>query len=485
MWRPSMPKATAILSAGDHKVTDDQLAFLDAHALASLLHSKKLSPVELTEMMLARIARVDQHLLSYATVSHEVALQQARQAEAMIMRRQILSPLHGVPIALKDLCYTSNIVTAAGMPMMRDFMPTYDGTVVKRLREAGTVLLGKLTMTEAAFADHHPQVPPPVNPWHEDHWSGASSSGSGVAVAAGLCFAAIGTDTGGSIRFPSAANGVTGLKPTWARVSVHGAFELAASLDHIGPMARTAMDCGHMLGLIAGADPLDSVALHAPVPDYVSGNASHLQGLRIGFDEDYCSGLDADMQTAVESAFKVLQSLGADMRRVRFPDVSDAVADWGTACAVETAVAHEPWHPQNKQLYGPGLDGLIEFGRTVSSSEIQKIGLRRRALTGAVRGFFEHCDLLLIPAQPMASPTHQEMAVIGTVPSELARLIKYTAPFDMTGNPTITLPAGFTGKRTPVAIQLVAGHLDEATLVRAGSAFQRVTDWHSRMPPRL
>ena len=465
-------------------MTDDQLAFLDAYSVAGLLHSKKLSPVELTRIMLERIDRLDKRLMSYATVTHDVAMKQARDAEAMIMRRQILSPLHGVPIALKDLCYTQGIVTAAGMPMMRNFVPTFDGTVVKRLREAGTVLLGKLTMTEAAFADHHPDVPAPINPWHEAHWSGASSSGSGVAVAAGLCFMAIGTDTGGSIRFPSAANGVTGLKPTWARVPVHGAFELAASLDHIGPMARTAMDCGHSLGLMAGADPNDSVALHAPVPDYVCGDTTQLNGIRIGYDPDYCAGLDAVMAKAVRSTYEALQSLGAEMRHVRFPDVSDAVADWGTACAVETAVVHEPWHPKNKHLYGPGLGGLIEFGRTVPAVDMQKIWLRRRAFTGAVRGFFQDCDLLLIPAQPMASPTHEEMTVIGTDPSELARLIKYTAPFDMSGNPTLTLPAGFTLQNTPVAIQLVAAHLNEATLIRAGSAYQRVTDWHQRIPPR-
>jgi|TARA_B110000503_G_scaffold44484_2_gene72632 amidase len=464
-------------------VTEDQLAFLDAYALAGLLHSKQLSPVEVTQMMLSRIERVDKTFLSYATITYETALAQARLAEAMIMRRQILSPLHGVPIALKDLCFTQGIVTAAGMPMMRDFVPVYDGTVVKRLREAGTVLLGKLTMTEAAFADHHPDVPPPINPWHRDHWSGASSSGSGVAVAAGLCFAAIGTDTGGSIRFPSAANGVTGLKPTWARVPVYGAFELAASLDHIGPMARTAIDCGHMLGLIAGADTQDRVALHAPVPDYVCGDNTQLSGLRIGFDEEYCSGLDEDMQKAMQSAFKVFQSLGADMRYVRFPDVSDAVSDWGTACAVETAVAHEPWHPKNVQSYGPGLTSLIEFGRSISASEMQKIWVRRRRFSGEVRGYFQNYDLLLIPAQPMASPTCKQMLTIGTVPAELARLIKFTAPFDMSGSPTITLPAGFTSKNTPVAIQLVAGHMAEATLVRAGSAFQQVTDWHSRTPP--
>ncbi|MDA8533835.1 amidase [Burkholderiaceae bacterium] len=464
-------------------MTEDQLAFLNAYDLAALLHSKQLSPVEVTHMMLSRIERVDKTLLSYVTVTHEAALAQARVAESMIMRRQILSPLHGVPIALKDLCFTKGIATAGGMPMMRDFVPTYDGTVVRRLREAGTVLLGKLTMTEAAFADHHPDVAAPINPWHSDHWSGASSSGSGVAVAAGLCFAAIGTDTGGSIRFPSAANGVTGLKPTWARVPVHGAFELAASLDHIGPMARTATDCGHMLGLIAGADVEDSVALHAPVPEYVCGEDRHLSGLRIGFDENYCSGLDEDMQRAVQSVCTVLKSLGADMRSVRFPDVSDMVADWGTACAVETAVAHEPWHPKNADHYGPGLGGLIEFGRSISAAEMQKIWLRRRAFIGAVRGFFENYDLLLIPAQPMASPTCKEMATIGTLPSELARLTKFTAPFDMSGSPAITLPAGFTEKNTPVAVQLVAAHLDEATLIRAGSALQRVTDWHSRVPP--
>jgi amidase len=240
-----------------------------------------------------------------------------------------------------------------------------------------------------------------------------------------------------------------------------------------------------MLGLIAGADANDSVALHAPVPDYVCGDNTQLSGLRVGFDAAYCDGLDADMQEAVQSAFKVFESLGADMRQVRFPDVSDAVADWGTACAAETAVAHEAWHPRNKHLYGPGLDGLIEFGRSIKAVEMQKIWLRRRAFTGAVRGFFQNFDLLLIPSQPMASPTTKEMSVIGTVPSELARLIKFTAPFDMSGHPTITLPAGFTAKNTPVAIQLVAAHLNEATLIRAGSAFQRVTDWHARTPPRL
>jgi hypothetical protein len=209
----------------------DELHFLEIAELSRLLAARKVSPVELTEAMLRRIERVDPTLKSYALVTPELALAQARAAEQMIGRRQILSQLHGVPVAVKDLCWTEGIATAAGMPLHRDFIPPADATVVKKLREAGAVLLGKLQLTEGAFADHHPEIAPPVNPWHRDHWSGASSSGSGVATAAGLCFGSLGSDTGGSIRFPSAANGVTGLKPTWGRVSRFGCFELAASLD--------------------------------------------------------------------------------------------------------------------------------------------------------------------------------------------------------------------------------------------------------------
>src|SRR5690349_3260118 len=229
---------------------DEELHFCEIVELSRRLAARKLSPVELTEHMLRRIERLDPELKSYARVTPELALAQARKAEQMIGRRQVLSQLHGVPIAVKDLCFTEGIVTAAGMPLHREHVPAFDATVVRRLAEAGAVLLGKLQLTEGAFADHHPSIAAPVNPWHRDHWSGASSSGSGVATAAGLCFGSLGSDTGGSIRFPSAANGVTGLKPTWGRVSRHGCFELAATLDHIGTLCRSATDASIMLGAI-------------------------------------------------------------------------------------------------------------------------------------------------------------------------------------------------------------------------------------------
>ena len=342
---------------------DDEIAFLDIAELAALLHTRKLSPVEVTRMMLERIERLDRRLHAYARTTPELALAQARDAEALLMQRRILGPLHGVPIGLKDLCYTKGIVSAGGMTIHRHFVPGFDGTIVSRLRNAGAITLGKLQMTEGAFADHHPEITVPVNPWHADHWPGASSSGSGVATAAGLCFGSIGTDTGGSIRYPCSANGVTGIKPTWGRVSVNGAYELAASLDHIGPICRSAADCGAMLGLMAGADPFDPAALRAPVPDYLAGDPRDLAGVRIGVDPDYnADGVDAVMRATVAGAADALRSLGADLRTVKFPDPQPMIADWPVACAVETAVAHEATFPAQRAAYGPGLAAPLRLG---------------------------------------------------------------------------------------------------------------------------
>jgi amidase len=464
-------------------MTDEQLFFLDCSELARLLHTRKLSPVELTHSMLDRIARVDQHLGSYALVTPELALEQARDAERLLMQRRILGPLHGVPIAVKDLCFTKGIATAAGMPIHRNFIPAFNATVVSRLRNAGAVLLGKLQLTEGALVEHHPDIRAPVNPWGEAVWSGASSSGSGVATAAGLCYASLGTDTGGSIRFPSAANGVTGLKPTWGRVPVNGCFELAASLDHIGPMCRSAADCGAMLGVIAGADPNDPTARQEPVPDYLAGTDRDLRGVRIGIDPAYTTqGVDAVMIGALEHVRDVLGALGAEMRTVQFPDPHEVIVDWATLCAVETAVAHQATFPAQRAAYGPSLAEFIDMGRAVKAMDLQQIWLRRRRFSGRVAAVFQNVDLLLIPVQPMAPLSVASMRSLGDEPEGFNRLVRFTAPLSTTGSPTITFPAGFTRQGEPVAMQLVARHLDETLLVRAARAFQRETDWHRRHP---
>ncbi len=461
----------------------EELHYKEIADVAKLLSARKLSPVELTEYMLQRIERIDPALLSYSLPTPEIALQQARAAEEQIGRRQILSPLHGVPVAVKDLCYTEGIPTMSGMPMHRDFRPTVDATVVRKLREAGAVLIGKLQLTEGAFADHHPDVPPPINPWHRDHWSGASSSGSGVATAAGLCFGSLGSDTGGSIRFPSAANGVTGLKPTWGRVSRHGCFELAASLDHIGPMCRSATDCAIMLQYTAGADVNDPTASPLPVPDYLSSAERDLRGFRVGVDESCATrGIDLDVSLAFGEALRVMRELGAEIVPIRFPDVMQVVNDWGPACSVETAVAHEATYPARQSEYGPGLSGLIELGRSLSAMDYQHILLRRADFRGRVVAALSPVDVMLIPAQPFASPTVNQMATLGQVPEQLAALLRYTAPFDISGHPTLTVPASFTAKGLPVAVQFVGNLFDELAICRAGRAFQFATNWHRKHP---
>ncbi len=447
------------------------------------IQKRELSAVEATQAQLDRIARLDGGLKSYAHVMASSALEQAHAADQEIAKGKVRGPLHGVPIAVKDLCWTKDAPTAAGMKVYRDNRPAEDATVVIRLKEAGAVILGKLQLTEGAYADHHPEIDPPKNPWNAKLWSGASSSGSGVATAAGLCYGSLGSDTGGSIRFPSAANGITGLKPTWGRVSRYGVFELAATLDHIGPMARSAADCAAMLGAIAGADPNDPTAVQQPVPDYLAGLNGSMRGTRIGVDRRWTSeGVDAAATKALQEALRVAADLGAEIHEVAFPDTAAMVADWFPLCGIETAVAHEATYPSRKAEYGPGLAGLIELGLQQSGTDYQKIVLRREAFRGRVRALFETVDLLAVPVQTFSAPTLEKMATLGEDPELITGLLRFTCPFDMTGSPTITLPGGFTESGGPVAFQFVGRHFDEGRLVAAGDAYQRITDWHRRHP---
>jgi len=459
------------------------LHYCELVEIGQRIQKRELSSVEATQAQLDRIAHLDGQLKSYAYVMASAALEQAHAAEKEIAAGEVRGPLHGVPIAVKDLCWTKDAPTAAGMTIYRDYRPSEDATVVSRLKEAGAVILGKLQLTEGAYADHHPEIDPPRNPWDATLWSGASSSGSGVATAAGLCYGSLGSDTGGSIRFPSAANSVTGLKPTWGRVSRYGVFELAATLDHIGPMARSAVDCGAILGAIAGSDPNDPTAVLEPVPNYLANLSGGLRGTRIGVDPRWTSeGVDAAAARIFQDALRVAADLGAEILEIVVPDPTAMIDDWFPLCAVETAVAHEATYPSRKSEYGPGLAGLIELGLQQSGKDYQKIVLRREAFKGMVRALFEKVDLLAVPAQTFAAPTLAKMATLGENPELITGLLRFSCPFDMTGSPTITLPGGFTESGGPVAFQFVGRHFDEARLVAAGDAFQRVTDWHRRHP---
>jgi amidase len=461
----------------------DDLHFLELTALAELIRTREVSPVEATRQQLDRIATRDGLLASYALVTTEDAMAEARTAETDIIAGRYRGPLHGVPLAVKDLFWTRGVPTAGGTTIRKDFKPTEDATVVRRLRQAGAVLLGKLQMTEGAYSDHHPQVTPPRNPWNADYWPGISSSGPGVALAAGLCFGALASDTGGSIRWPSAANGLTGLKPSWGRVSRHGVFDLAPSLDHVGPMARSVADVSALLTVIAGADPADPTALQAPMPDLAAAMSQSIDGLTIGLDRRWNRG-DVDRQVCdvLDEAERVLSALGARFVEIEVPDVTQAVADWVPNCAVEAAVAHQATFPARRAEHGPVLAAVLDAGRALSALDYHEVILRRLAFCGRMRAMFNGIDLLLAPIQPFAPLSLQTMGTMGAQPKLIARLQAYTAPFNMTGQPTLTLPGGLSAEGLPIAFQLVAAELGEATLIRAGAAFQRATDWHRRHP---
>ncbi|MGW4096585.1 amidase [Mycobacterium sp. NPDC004974] len=449
---------------------------------ATALKSGQISPVELTHALLDRINHFQPTLHAYATVTDGLAIEQAKQAESEITSGNYRGPLHGIPIAVKDLCRTKGIPTTAGMSIYAQYRPDYDATVVQRLHHAGAILLGKLALTEGASGDYHPTVTPPVNPWNRAHWAGSSSSGSAVATAAGLCFGALGTDTTGSIRYPAAANGVTGLKPTWGRVSRYGVFPLAESLDHVGPITRSAADAGVILAVIAGHDPNDPTSVTAPVPDYLANLDARLGNLRVGIDPAY-NDTGADPQTIkmVGAARKVFETLGANVKEVHVPSPDMLITSGLASCAAEAAIAHEATYPSRRGEYGP-LAGLLDAGRATTGMDVMKAQQARLAFSGGLATLFNDIDVLLTPSQPPDNLTIERINQLWATPQGTALMWRFTEPFNMSGNPTITLPGGFTHDGLPLTFQLVARHLDEATLVRAGNAYQQVTDWHHRHP---
>jgi len=384
-----------------------------------------------------------------------------------------LGALHGVPVAVKDLLFTRGIATASGTKVMEDFVPDEDATVVTRLKEAGAVIIGKTQLTEGAFGVHHPDIEAPRNPWSPAHWTGVSSSGSGVAVAAGLAYGALGSDTGGSIRFPSASCGLVGLKPTYGRVSRHGAFPLAESLDHIGPMTRTVEDSARLLQVLAGPDAADTTTLQAGVPNYAAGLTDRLPGVTIGVDWSYvATGVQDAVVATVREALALFQELGASVREVVMPpSYQPLVTQWAVTCGVECARAHERYYPAQKDRYGKVLAGLIELGRASSQADYDRLESVRVEFRHALDGLLDEVDLLIAPCMVTLPPLVDEMN--GPADEGLADFLTFTAPFDYSGHPTITLPAGLSDGGLPRAFQLIGRHLGEPTLIRAGSAYEQ------------
>lgn len=460
-----------------------ELYFADLATLASRIRSRELSPVDLTRAILGRVAALDGQLHSFVTVLPDRALAAAARAETEIAAGHYRGPLHGIPIGVKDLCATRGVRTTCASVVLADWVPDHDAAVVERLEAAGAVIVGKLNLTEFALAGYHPDLPIPRNPWNPNHHAGGSSSGSGVAVAAGLCIGAIGTDTGGSIRLPSSWNGTVGLKPTYGRVSRFGVFPLGMSLDHIGPMTRRVADAAAMLEALAGFDPRDPTSLRVPAPRCTADLGGGVRGLRLGIDDPYINdGCQPDVVDAIKRVAEVLRTQGADIVPVRLPPVDDVVYAWSPLCAAEALVAHRPTYPARAGDYGTMFRTFLEFGANLTAADYAAAHVQRIEFAGALQGVFEHADVLICPGSFGPAPPANVVDPYAPFSAELAAFMRYSAPFNFSGNPTLSVPCGFSPDGLPYGVQFVGRHLDEPTLCRVGHTYERATDWHTRHP---
>jgi len=451
--------------------TTTDLCFLSLQELATRIAAKDVSPVEATEAVLERIERLNPKLNAYITVMAGQALAGARAAADEIAAGKYRGPLHGVPVGVKDLCQTKGVRTTAGSKILADWVPDEDATVVRKLRDAGAVIVGKTHLHEWAFGATgiNPHYGPAHNPWNVDCITGGSSSGSAVAVAAGMCFAALGSDTGGSIRIPSALCGVTGIKPTYGRVSTRNVIPLSWSLDHIGPMARTARDCALVLGAIAGHDPEEATSADTPVDDYAAKTEGGLRGLRVGVPAQAFESAEGEVSSIVQEAVATLARLGAKVEHIDLPQLD---AMWATAGAVllsEAATYHKEHIEQRPEDYGEDVIGRLRAGLELKAVDLVQ-GYR------ALAEIRRTCDdTLLNGLDLLAQPATQRVAV----PIEEAKqddptlgLTRLTAQFDVTGQPACSVPCGWTKAGLPVGLQLVGRSFQEGTVLRAAHAFE-------------
>ena len=460
-------------------MADDATFYAGIRELGERFRRRALSPVELATDLLRRIERVDKTLNSYVTVTAERALSDARAAEAALGRGDA-GPLAGIPIAYKDLYATRGILTTAGSALLADWVPAEDCTCVTRLQQAGMVMLGKLITHEFAFGIQFPghRFLPARNPWNPAHIPGGSSSGSGAALAAGLTVGSLGSDTGGSIRGPASFCGIAGLKPTYGRVSRAGVVTLSWTLDHTGPMARSVEDCAYMLQALAGYDPADPASSREPVADYLAGIGGGVKGLRVGVPRAYFFEDTTDeVKAAFEQAMTTLRGLGASVRDVEIPSIHAAPA-FMTIMLTEAFSYHERDLRERPQLYGEVLREKLMAGGLFRAEEYVQAQRLRARLCADTAAVLREVDVLATPTSPAPAPT---FATVLDPNFPFAR--SNMAPFNMTGLPTLALPCGFSSTGLPLSLQLAGRPFDEATVLRAGHAYEQATEWHRRRPP--
>jgi len=467
----------------------DDICRLSLSDVAAAIAAGTLSSEEATKACLDRMARLNPALNAVQYVDPDAALTAARQADTEQAAGRRRGPLHGVPLAHKDMYYRAGRRSGCGSKIRADFVPHVTATALQRLDAAGALDMARLNMVEFALGvtGHNDITGTPRNPWNTAYIPGGSSSGSGVSVAARLTFGALGSDTGGSIRFPSCCNGVTGMKPTWSRVSRFGAMPLSPSLDCIGPLTRTVRDNALMLQAIAGPDRRDSTASPLPVPDYVERLEKGIEGLKVAVPENYFyDQTEPEIADLVRSSLDVLIGAGAEPVAVTIPDsIVPTNAFTSLIIAAEAAATHQLWLQERPDDYGPQTRARMMAGLTTAASRyIQARSMRAPILAEFTEAVFAKADILHIPVMISPIPTIAESDTAAN-PGFMDAIVAMglcTRPINYLGLPALTLPCGFDGNGLPTAFQLVGRPFDEATLYQAGAAYQRDTDWHEMMP---
>jgi aspartyl-tRNA(Asn)/glutamyl-tRNA(Gln) amidotransferase subunit A len=463
----------------------DDLAYLSIARVSALFRSGQLSPLELTRALIERTDRLQQSLAVYATFTPEIALAQAKAAQEAFRRKDealIASPLLGIPIAYKDIVMTRGVRTSGGSALHEQFVPEIDATVVRRWGAAGAVMMGKLITHEFALSlqssDH--AFRPARNPWNTAHIPGGSSSGSGAALAAGLVLGAIGTDSGGSIRNPASFCAVSGLKPTYGRVSRHGVFALSWSLDHVGPMARSVEDTALLLNALAGHDPADPASANVPVEDFTASLRRGVRGLRIGIPTNFFfDGVAGEVREAVYAAAERLSAEGADVREMEAPD-AELSPSIDAIMLSEAYAYHAADLAASPEKYGTAVRNRILMGALYSANDYLQAQRARRLMQQSFAAVMRPAggfDLLLSPSNPQPAPTYED-----GLAANMRRSRSYTRAFNMTGQPSLVVPCGFSGAGLPIGLMLSGRPFEDALVLRAGHRYQQITDWHLRRP---
>ncbi len=465
-----------------------ELCYMSAGQLSRLIRDKELSPVELVEAHLARIEVLEPVLNSFITLLPEQAVAAARKAEEEIQAGRYRGPLHGIPLGLKDLYYVKGVRNTAGSRIFDDFVPDFDSTIAARFAGAGAILLGKLNMHQFAYGPQgeNPDYGHMHNPWNPELISGGSSGGSGSAAAAGQCTLTMGSDTGGSVRIPSALCGLAGLKPTYGRLSCYGLTPLSWCLDHPGPMARTVEDCALAMNAIAAYDPNDPASADVPVPDYTVALTGDIRGLRVGIPKEYYEvPLDSQVEGAVRKAVDLLGELGATVTELSWPMYHQSMPISTTILMAEAAAYHGDLVRTQGNLLYPPVRVRLESGFFISATDYIQAQRARALFDRQSLELFREVDLLAGPTEPIVA--HKiglsQVQVGDTTMASTPALTQYTRAFNLNGFPAITVPCGFSDEGLPIGLQLAGRPFDEGTVLRAAHAYEQATDWHKRRPP--